>query len=186
MDILSASTLLGHLKIEIDHNYFWSKIWSKKEEENIVKRLTEANYLRYRYNWDSPVIQRLRAGGLAKEINKNLKAVLDDQNNRKAYIYSTHDTMMAALMHSLNIFNDIPPTFGAVLFLELHGKNDSSSKEDDYFVRAFYHNETIPNTGTPYPIQWRNCGNLFDCPIDQFFNSTKHLLYENFDKECNQ
>ena len=99
------------------------------------------------------------------------------------FVYSTHDDIIALLMHSLNIFNGLHPPFGAALLFELH---EGLPGSNSYFLRAFYYNATVINTGTPHAIQWRNCGNQFDCPIDQFFSSTKHLLYKNFDKECNQ
>jgi hypothetical protein len=54
----------------------------------------------YRIDWDSPIIKLLRAGGLVNELNKNFQKVLDNQNNNKLYVYSTHDTQVAALMHA--------------------------------------------------------------------------------------
>ena len=180
-DIETAMDLYDMLWIETEHGYYWNK----EEEHHIIEQLSEANTLGFHF-WGTPVIQHLGAGGLVKELIKNFKAVLNNENKKKLYVYSTHDTLLALLMHSLNIYNESPPPFGAALLFELHEKMDSQTKKGNYFVRVFYHNETVINSGTPHSMQLKNCQNLFDCPIDQFFNSTKHLLYENFDKECHK
>ena len=189
VDIISACSIFSTLQIETDNNNVWSEHWTKEEQLNVVSKLLESQKMRYRYNWDTPIIHRLRAGGFLMESNKNFNLVLNNQNKKKLYVYSTHDTMIAPVMQSLGIFNDNPPPFGATLILELHKKKDSRGEANNYFVRAFYHNETVINSGTPqtpHPLQWSICGNLFDCPFDQYLNSTKHLFYENLDKECNE
>ena len=179
-DIFSASDLYGTLVIEISHDYFWNKVWTKEEELNIVKKLSPVMDLKYKNMWDSPIIQRLRAGGLVRELNNNMKKVIDNTNQKKMYVYSTHDSQVALLMEALNIFNYRQPPFGTALYLELH------ENAHGYFVRAYYHNETEINSVTPHPILWGDCSGLKDCPINEYFNSTQHLLYTDFDKECNQ
>ena len=168
------------LGIEASHGFFWDKVWTKEEELDVIKRLAPADDVKYKYGWDSPVILKLRGGGLVMELNKNLKKVLDNERDvKKLYVYSTHDGMLAVLMHALNIFNDQFVPFGAALYLELH------EKSGQHFVRAYYHNETEINEQSPHLLNWRDCRSVTDCPISKYLNSTKHLLYENFDKECN-
>ena len=189
MTLEDAATLYGTLQIETDNNYFWSKSMTKSEQNNIMTKLRESLLIGYRYYWDSPVIQRFSAGGLVMQLNKNYKSVLINQNMKKLYVYSTHDTKLAPVMLSLGLFNDYPVPFGATLILELHEKKDSRGEASDYFVRAFFHNSTVIDSGTPqtpHPLQWTICGNLFDCPFDQYLNSTKHLYYSDYDKDCNQ
>ena len=133
----------------------------------------------YRYDWNSSLIQRLRAGGLVKELNNNFEKVLNETNKQKLYVYSTHGEHIGALMHALNVFNDQIPPFGSVLMFELH-----QNIKNEYFIRLFFHNETSIGGGTPFQISLTDCKNLKDCPLKQYFNSSKHLLYDNFEREC--
>jgi hypothetical protein len=58
-----------------------------------------------------------------------------------------------------------------------------NSVNNDYFVKLYYHNETL--TGIPHKIPFTDCQNLIECPVLKFFESTKYLIYNDFDKECN-
>lgn len=95
---------------------------------------------------------------------------------------------MALFMQSMYMVNDKFATFGATLVIEMHeNKTDNNDKvSDNYFIRIFYDNEIKVNTGIPHSILLNNCQKLQDCPLNQYINSTKHLLYDDFDKECNK
>ena len=185
-DIGTASGLWDALSIESAHNYVWSQVWTPEEQLKVVEQLFPSREMAFRYSYDSPVIKRLKAGGLVRELNKNIESLVKDRNNMKLYVYSAHDTTLTALMMALDIFNGKIPPYGATLLIELHEKwNSAQNNTNEYFVRAFYHNETVINTGIPHSIQWTNCQNLVDCPLNQYLTSTQHLLYDNFDQECN-
>ncbi|CAG2172297.1 unnamed protein product, partial [Oppiella nova] len=154
--IADASTLYDTLKIESDHNYFWNSTWTKEEEQHILDQLLVSRNTEFKYDWDSPIIKRLRGGGLAKELTKNFNKVVNKSNEKKLYVYSTHDTTVAALINAMNFPNHVFPPFGATLLLELHQNN----KTNDYFVRAFYQNETTINEGIPHALSWGDCANL--------------------------
>ena len=171
----------------MERDYYWTNVWSKEEQKKIVEQLYKATEMRYQYSWDSPLIKRLMNGGLVRELNKNFNSVLNNENKKKLYIYSTHETEVAALMHAFNIFNDEVPPYGSALIFELHqNSNNSSQTDNDFYVKVFYHNETLINSGFPHSVQWTDCQNLYDCPFNQYLDSTKYLLYEDYDKECNQ
>lgn len=178
-DLSSANSLFGTLKIEASHGYYWDHVWTKEEELDIIGKLSAADDMKYTYSWNNPISAKFRAGGLIRELNDNMQKVLNNETDvKKLFVYSTHDTMLSILMHALNIFNNRPPTFGAALYLELHESSDGHS------VRAYYHNETEVNTESPHLIRWTDCSSLTDCPIEQYFNLTKHLLYDDYEKEC--
>ena len=180
-----AGILHNTLLIEMANNYTWP-VWTEEEERNILKRLQPVVDYYFKNNWDSPIIKRLRAGGLVRELNKNYQKVLDKSNDKKVYVYSTHDTMLAALMAALNISNGLTPPFGASIYFELHQDQARANASDHgYFVRVFYHNETlVENTGVPHSVSWGDCQGLTDCPVNRYLDSTKHLLYDDFNKEC--
>jgi hypothetical protein len=83
----------------MDFDYYLSDVWTI-EEKKINDNLYYSHRMSYRIDWDSPIIKPLRVGGLVNELNKNFQKVLDNQNYNKLYVYSTHDTQVAALMHA--------------------------------------------------------------------------------------
>ncbi|XP_054164700.1 prostatic acid phosphatase-like [Oppia nitens] len=168
------------LQIEMLNGYYWSHVWSREEQQQIVDQLLDIHRMAYRIDWNSTIIKRLRAGGLVKELKKNFKSVLKETNDKKVYIYSTHDSMLATLMHALSIFDNDLPLFGSTLLFELH--HNSNLVDDQYFIRIYYLRDTFAES--PTPVQLGNCGNKYDCPLTEFLESTKHLIYENFKKEC--
>jgi hypothetical protein len=97
----------------------------------------------------------------------------------KLFLYSTHDSMLAVLMHALNVYNNELIPFSASLLFELH-QNEINS---NYFVRIYYYNETLTDK-SPHLLSLPNCDYLTDCPLDKFFSLTKELIPEDWDKEC--
>ncbi|XP_054153328.1 prostatic acid phosphatase-like [Oppia nitens] len=182
-DIGSASAAHDELYIEYDVNYVWNKTWTKDEEKRYISQLLQSHAMQYQLDWDSPIIKRLRGGGLVKELNNNFQKVMDNKNNKKLYIYSTHDSVLGAVMNALNIWTGGQiPTFGSTILFELHQKNDTK----DYFVRVLYQNQTGFNTDPPHHLQWGDCKSQYDCPYNDYIESTKHLHYSDFDHECKQ
>ncbi|XP_054169317.1 uncharacterized protein LOC128966494 [Oppia nitens] len=185
-NIVTAGGIHGTLDIEMDHNYYWDHYWTHEEEQKIVQQLYLSHLMKYRYEFDSHVLKRLRAGGLIKELNNNFENALNNTNNKKLYVYGTHDITMNAYMQAMDIFNDQLPPFGSALIFELHRHNYSTDPLKGYFVKIFYQNETTIGKEMPHQLQWTNCMGVTDCPLDKYFDTTKPFLYEDFDKECNQ
>ena len=129
-------------------------------------------------DWNSTLIKRMRGGGLVKELVKGFRSVISEQNNKKVYIYSTHDSMLAILMKALDVYDGQIPRFGATLLLELH----QNPQTEQYFVRIFYIRDSMD--GPVVALTHGECGHQYDCPLNEFFNSTNHLIYDNFKKEC--
>ena len=106
-------------------------------------------------------------------------------DKKKFYVYSTHDSQLGLIMCAMNFFNNLAPPYAATILWELHKKNVTGNSPEDWFVKVYYHNETDINSDIPYLMQLRDCGRKTECPIPEFFASTQHLIYEDFDKECN-
>jgi hypothetical protein len=168
------------LEIEMSRGLYWTHVWTKEEQLAIVEQLRDVHRYAYLINWNSTVIRRLRAGGLVGELVKNLRSVISGQNKRKAYVYSTHDSMLAALMTALSVFDGELPLFGSTLLLELH----RNSSTEEYFVRIFYIRDTT--SGVVSALRFGDCGDKEDCPLVEFLRSTEPLIYEKFRKECKQ
>ena len=177
--IKKCSQLHTALQIEMSKGYYWTHVWSEEEQKEIVDQLLDVHRFAYRIDWNSTVIKRLRAGGLVKELLTNIESVVREQNKKKVYIYSTHDSMLAALMHALNVFDGELPLFGSTLVLELH-QNPSN---EEYSVRIFYIRDTYSGSASARPLG--DCDNKVDCPLPEFIKSAQPLIYGRFKKECN-
>ncbi|XP_054163810.1 prostatic acid phosphatase-like [Oppia nitens] len=77
--IKKAKTLHSTLDIEINSGFYWTHIWTKGEEQRVVRQLYESHLMSYRLVGDSPLILRLRAGGLIKELMKNILKLIGNQ-----------------------------------------------------------------------------------------------------------
>ncbi|XP_072230846.1 lysosomal acid phosphatase [Leuresthes tenuis] len=119
---------------------------------------------------------RLQGGILLNEIVKNLSkmAAPDSTQQLKMMMLSAHDTTVAALQASLNVFNGKQPPYASCHMFELH-KDDNGSVS----VLMFYRNDTSVG---PYPLQLPGCS--LHCPLDDFVRITKLSISEDRDKEC--
>ncbi|TKS66267.1 Lysosomal acid phosphatase [Collichthys lucidus] len=119
---------------------------------------------------------RLQGGILLGEIVKNLSkvAVQDAKQRLRMMMLSAHDTTVAALQASLNVFNGKQPPYASCQIFELY-RNDNGSAS----VSMFYRNDT---TVEPYPLQLPGCS--LDCPLEEFVTITKLSISDDRDKEC--
>ncbi|XP_044044148.1 lysosomal acid phosphatase [Siniperca chuatsi] len=119
---------------------------------------------------------RLQGGILLGEIVKNLsmRALPDSKQRLKMMMLSAHDTTVAALQASLNVFNGKQPPYASCQIFEMY-RDDNGS----FSVSMFYRNDT---TVEPYPLQLPGCS--LDCPLDEFVRITKLSISDDRDKEC--
>ncbi|XP_008299678.1 lysosomal acid phosphatase [Stegastes partitus] len=119
---------------------------------------------------------RLQGGLLLGEIVKNLSkmAVPDPTQKLKLMMLSAHDTTVAALQASLNVFNGVQPPYTSCHMFELYQEENGSAS-----VQMFYRNDS---TVDPYPIQLPGCS--LNCPLDEFVKIAKLSISDDRDKEC--
>uniref|UniRef100_A0AAQ6ADE8 Lysosomal acid phosphatase n=1 Tax=Amphiprion ocellaris TaxID=80972 RepID=A0AAQ6ADE8_AMPOC len=119
---------------------------------------------------------RLQGGMLLGEIVKNLSkmAVPDPTQRLKLMMLSAHDTTVAALQASLNVFSGVQPPYASCHMFELYREENGSAS-----VSMFYRNDSAVE---PYPLQLPGCS--LDCPLDDFVRITKLSVSDDRDKEC--
>ncbi|XP_047432438.1 lysosomal acid phosphatase-like [Mugil cephalus] len=119
---------------------------------------------------------RLQGGILLGEIVKNLSkmAAPDSKQQLKLMMLSAHDTTVAALQASLNVFSGIQPPYASCHIIELYREDNGSAS-----VSMFYRNDS---TVEPYPLQLPGCA--LDCPLEDFVRITKLSISDDRDKEC--
>lgn len=82
----------------------------------------------------TPLLQRLRAGPLAKEILGNLKKASKKPDEVKIHMYSTHDTEVAALLQLYDLFDAKAPRYCATVIVELWKDTQSAN----FTVKIYY------------------------------------------------
>uniref|UniRef100_A0A1A7WM44 Lysosomal acid phosphatase n=1 Tax=Iconisemion striatum TaxID=60296 RepID=A0A1A7WM44_9TELE len=119
---------------------------------------------------------RLQGGMLLGEIVRNLSkmAVPDPQRQFKLMMLSAHDSTLAALQASLDVFNGIQPPYASCHMFELYRDDNGSAS-----VSMFYRNDSKVE---PYPLQLPGC--TLDCPLEDFVRITKLSISDDRDKEC--
>lgn len=121
-------------------------------------------------------MRRLKAGPLIGQITKHLEKKSRGKltPDRKLWIYSAHDTTVAAVLMALNLYNSAPPPYTAAIIFELR-KNSAN----EHFVSLYYRNTTDQ---PPYELVLPGC--LFYCPLDQFILLTKPVVPDDWQSEC--
>ncbi|XP_068575782.1 lysosomal acid phosphatase [Cebidichthys violaceus] len=119
---------------------------------------------------------RLQGGILLGEIVKNLSkmAVPDPKQRMKMMMLSAHDTTVAALQSSLDVFNRRQPPYASCQLFELYREDNGSAS-----VSLFYRNDS---TVEAFPLQLPGCS--LDCPLEDFVRITKPSISDDRDKEC--
>ncbi|XP_061693122.1 lysosomal acid phosphatase [Syngnathoides biaculeatus] len=119
---------------------------------------------------------RLQGGILLGEIVKNISrvAVSQEKQRLKMMMLSAHDTTVAALQVSLNVFNGRQPPYASCHMIELYSDDNGSLS-----VSMFYRNDS---TVEPYALQLPGCS--LDCPLEEFVKITKLSISEDREREC--
>ena len=90
----------------------------------------------------SEELKRLKAGPLLKLMRDHMKnKVSNSTSSLKMYMYSGHDTNVAAFLQGLRVYNDAPPPYAACVLVELYRtdkSSDNSTNLDDYYVKVSY------------------------------------------------
>ncbi|XP_037125352.1 lysosomal acid phosphatase isoform X1 [Syngnathus acus] len=119
---------------------------------------------------------RLQGGILLGEIVKNLSRVASSKQSQplKMMMLSAHDTTVAALQGSLNVFNGRQPPYASCHMIELYSDDNGSLS-----VSMFYRNDSGVE---PYALQLPGCA--LECPLEEFVILTKLSISEDRQKEC--
>jgi len=173
--IFDTSSLYDTLLVETQFNYSLPN-WTNTIFPDKLKEVSELSFLLPSYN---PILKKLSSGVLLNEIVNHMKL---KQSNKmkpdiKLWIYSAHDTNVANLLNSLNVFNYILPPYTASVFLELR-KNTN----DSYVVTVSYRNTS---DHAPYLLHVPGCDSVA-CDLDQFIDIVKPILVTDWYKECHK
>ena len=117
-------------------------------------------------------LKRLKGGPLLKEMIKHFDEVRQNKTEQKVYMYSAHDTTVAPLLHTLNVFNSLAPPYASLVLVELLDR-------DGLRVKLSYHNES---DHAPYSLSLPGCEEL--CPLETFRSLTAQFIPADILAEC--
>jgi hypothetical protein len=163
----------------MERNLKWSdkSLWTAQSEKTAVDQLIKIADFLWGTIYSNSLINRVRGGPLVQTLVENMKNVIGKQVMKKSFIYSTHDDPLAAVMGELGVFNNKIVPFDATVFIELH------EKASNYFVRAYFFNSVDTKTA-PISVKMPKCGDVYDCPIEKFYEFTKAAIPLDWNKEC--
>jgi hypothetical protein len=113
-------------------------------------------------------------------VGKVMGDMMDKKDNPKEdiklYLYSAHDTTVAAMLSALGVFNGEPPPYAATVFIELY------SDDKGYWVSLFYRNET--DSDYLMPLRVDSCDNHTRCTLDEFASRVAPVIPDDWEREC--
>lgn len=169
-DIWDMNKVYDTLFCEQCHNLSWPS-WVEPVWPNLV----ECHNLKFVYNFKPIPLCRLRGGPLLGHMINNMQLKVNGAaDKRKAFIFSSHDSMVASFLSALLVFNDIAPPYASTVFVELHKLSDGN-----HGVEILYRNTT---QNEPYVLQIPDCES--PCNLDQFIDITAPMIPNNILYEC--
>uniref|UniRef100_A0A3P8TPN8 Lysosomal acid phosphatase n=1 Tax=Amphiprion percula TaxID=161767 RepID=A0A3P8TPN8_AMPPE len=174
-DVESVWSVYDTLFCESRHNMS-APDWVTPDVMNKLRELKDFGFQAMFGVYNQQEKSRLQGGMLLGEIVKNLSkmAVPDPTQRLKLMMLSAHDTTVAALQASLNVFSGVQPPYASCHMFELYREENGSAS-----VSMFYRNDS---TVEPYPLQLPGCS--LDCLLDDFVRITKLSVSDDRDKEC--
>lgn len=128
-----------------------------------------------------PEMAKLKGGPLLGEIVANIKkarkSAVKQLPSPKFYMYSAHDTTVAALLSAMQVFDCHQPGYRALIMVELH---DIPSIGE--VVKVFYRNDTL-SKDQPHVLTPPGCETPH-CKLDTFIRIANDRIPTDWHKEC--
>ncbi|XP_029038981.2 venom acid phosphatase Acph-1-like [Osmia bicornis bicornis] len=125
----------------------------------------------------TPLLRRINGGAYLREVTKTMLNFITGrvENERKMYLYSGHESNVAAVMQSLQVYYPHVPEYSSAVILELH------KIDNEYYVKILNY------LGIPSKIielQIPGCEKL--CPFDKFLELMEDVLPSDDEIICNK
>jgi hypothetical protein len=159
-----------HLKLPEWVNSTWNGV-------STFEKLRLLHELSFMIEFNEPILSRLRGGPLLGNVVDHMKEVstgLWTEVKPKVFIYSAHDSTVAAFTSAMKVYNRISPPYASTVLVEL-----LKSDDDQYFVEVLFKNDS---SREPYQLTLPNC--TFSCPLKQFIELTKGSIPVDWKAEC--
>lgn len=150
-----------------------------KFESDVFEKLDEISLKAFKWEYSTKTVQRLRAGPLLGKLLYNIKNFQDGNEPRKLFFYSTHDSMLVAVLQALGIYNGKPPSYGEGIIFELHQTNLIPEYNLNITFIGHSDNEKVIYKQLKLP----NCTSSL-CTLQEFNSSISEFIPKDWDEEC--
>ncbi|XP_011691573.1 PREDICTED: venom acid phosphatase Acph-1-like [Wasmannia auropunctata] len=123
----------------------------------------------------TPLLKRLYAGPIIRAITENMGAIQNGSSSTKIYLYSGHETNVAALLHAFNVYKPHVPEYSSAVVLELLEENNQ------YYVKLLHYRGIPPIFDE---LTFPGCETL--CPFDKFSDLIRDLIPSNEEMVCDK
>ncbi|XP_072164988.1 lysosomal acid phosphatase-like isoform X2 [Diadema setosum] len=123
-----------------------------------------------------PELARLKGGPLVGKMIKDMETKCENVtgNPMKFYMYSAHDTTLAAFMSALGVYNKKQSPYASVVGVELW------EDRGNFSVSMWFRNAT--DQKKPYALKLADCGEM--CPLPKFKELLKNVVPLDVKAEC--
>lgn len=169
-----ADTLFCEKEHGLKPNPWADKIAPSPNKDNLTvyEKLRKLDDWQFGLMYQGKQLSKLKGGPLLKEIIDNMQKTMNHNSSVKFYMFSGHDTTVAALLSTLGLFNQLSPPYAAMDIIELHQNSEG------YYVNILYKNETDKAYNLTVP------GCQKDCMFTDFIKLTKDVIPTDWEAEC--
>ncbi|KIY70843.1 phosphoglycerate mutase-like protein [Cylindrobasidium torrendii FP15055 ss-10] len=191
-----ASGILDTIRASIAHDVKVPPEFEEKPVMDLIERAVVNEW----FSDKTEEVRRLGMGRLLGDLSRKMhnKATQKDKDPLKILVHSTHDTGLAALASTLDVFDDKWPAFTASITFELFKKSQTAAQPtmlqtilspfrvrpvDEYFVRMRYQNK---NMHLPLCADEGKhlAGAPEFCTLNAFMDRIKELTPVDWEAEC--
>ncbi|XP_076646048.1 venom acid phosphatase isoform X2 [Halictus rubicundus] len=125
----------------------------------------------------TPELKKLYAGPYLRLVTRTMLDFVTGTSvkGRKLYLYSGHETNIAALLHALDLYKPHVPAYSSSVILELHEINN------EFYVKVLHY------LGIPSKVEELTLPNCEDlCPLDMYLKIIEHLIPTQEELVCNK
>ncbi|KAJ7889718.1 histidine phosphatase superfamily [Mycena leptocephala] len=195
-----ASGVLDTIRAAIAHGVKVPPEFEDKAIVDVIEQAVVAEWFAVNLTTDkTQEVRRLGMGPLLQDLSTKMqkKVELGDEDPLKILVHSTHDTALAAMCSTLDVFDEKWPAFTGSITFELFKKSQSDEKRSslqailspfkkttsEYFVRMRYQNKNMAlpicaEEGKHLP------GSPEFCTLAAFRERVKELTPVDWDAEC--
>ncbi|KAJ7695455.1 histidine phosphatase superfamily [Mycena rosella] len=192
-----ASGVMDTIRASIAHGI---KVPSEFEDKAIVEVIEHAVVNEWFAGYKTQEVRRLGMGPLLADLSQKMQQKVERgaEDPLKILVHSTHDTALAALCSTLDVFDEKWPAFTSAISFELFKKSQPADKPSylqaifaplktpaipEYFVRMRYQNR---NMALPICAEEGKhlAGSPEFCTLAAFRQRVKELTPVDWDAEC--
>eukprot|EP00088_Acartia_fossae_P068667 TRINITY_DN8752_c0_g1_i1.p1 TRINITY_DN8752_c0_g1~~TRINITY_DN8752_c0_g1_i1.p1 ORF type:complete len:419 (+),score=82.51 TRINITY_DN8752_c0_g1_i1:162-1418(+) len=174
-DVVELDYVYDTLFIEHNNNMTLPE-WAQRVFNN--PKFKELRDFSFTIDTYTPELKRLKGGPFIKKVLADCDKVIDgslEPSKRKMFMYSGHDTTVAPILHTLDLFEPpVAPYYAATILFEL------IERENKFYMKISYRNET---DRPPYELIVPGCDQHL-CPIEKLKEIVSPLLPGDWREEC--